>query len=313
MTILAPLLRSSVQTWECDDMGHMNVQFYVAKANEGLDVLAHHLGFGPTQARTPGNGAGTAGAILLPREHHIRFHREQRPGAPLTLEGSVTGREGDTLKVYEELTNTASGVVAATINADVVLADAATRARLALPGVMDEAIDNMMTDVPPHGQARGLEMGPAVDAPALAQADDMGLVYTWQGVVKPAQCDMHGFMLQQHFMGLVSDSIPNLLSQTRGDDRSSDPNIGGAALEYRFVYRQWPRVGDILTLRSGLKHVGPKTYTWAHWMFDVETGKAVATAEAVAVTLDLVARRAIGIPDAMRAHLESKLVPGIGA
>ncbi len=26
------LARSSVQTWECDQMGHMNVQFYVEKA-----------------------------------------------------------------------------------------------------------------------------------------------------------------------------------------------------------------------------------------------------------------------------------------
>ncbi|WP_422021517.1 hypothetical protein [Pyruvatibacter mobilis] len=44
-----------------------------------------------------------------------------------------------------------------------------------------------------------------------------------------------------------------------------------------------------------------------------ETGEAVATAEAVAVTLDLVARKAIPIPDAMRTHLESQLVEGIGA
>jgi len=306
MTSLVPLLRSSVQTWECDDMGHMNVQFYVAKANEGLTVLAHHMGFGPTQARA-------AHAVLLPREHHIRFHREQRPGAPLTLEGGITGRDGDVLKVYEELTNSASGTVAATINADVILADAETRQPMALPGVMDEAIANMMTDVPQHGQPRGLTMGPPVGTPTLAQAEEMGLVYTWQGVVKPSQCTPQGFMSQQHFMGLVSDSIPNLLSQTRGDDRSNDPNIGGAALEYRFVYRSWPRERDILTLRSGLKQVGPKTYTWAHWMFDLETGKAVATAEAVAVTLDLVARKAIGIPDAMRAHLESQLVEGIGA
>lgn len=306
MTKLVPLLRTSVQTWECDDMGHMNVQFYVAKAGEGLSVLGHHLGYGPSAARQDAT-------VLLPREHHIRFHREQHPGAALNLAGAVTGREGDTLKVYEELTNTASGVVAATINADVVLADAQTREQKPLPAAMAEGIEAHTIDMPAHGMARGLELGDPVAEPTLQQADDMGMVYTWQGVVKPNQCDADGYMTHQHFMGMVSDSIPNLLSQTRGDDRSNDPNIGGAALEYRFVYRSWPRSGDVLTLRSGLKHVGPKTYTWAHWMFDLETGKAVATAEAVAVTLDLVARKAIGIPDAMRAHLESQLVAGIGA
>lgn len=306
MTNLVPLLRTSVQTWECDDMGHMNVQFYVAKAGEGLDVLAHEMGYGP-RARRADN------TVLLPREHHIRFHREQRPGAPLTLEGGVLGRDGDTLSLYEELTNTASGAVAATVKADVILADAEIRAPKALPPVFDEAVANMTTELPEHGRARGLDLGPPVATPTLQQADDMGLVYTWQGVVKPEQCDAHGFMTHRHYMGIVSDSIPNLLSQTRGDDRSSDPNIGGAALEYRFVYRSWPKRGDILTLRSGLKHVGPKTYIWAHWLFDLATGDAVATAEAVAVTLDLVARKAIPIPDAMRTHLESQLVEGIGA
>lgn len=306
MSQLKPLLRTSVQTWECDDMGHMNVQFYVAKANEGLPVLALHLGHGPGEARD-------TGAALLPVEHHIRFHREQRPGAPLTLEGGVTGREADRLQVYQELTNTASGAVAATVNASVVFADLQTRAPLPLPDALAAAADAQVMPVPEHGRARGLVMGDPVPEPTLAGAEAKGMVYTWQGTVMRAMCDGHGFMTQQHFMGLVSDSIPNLLSQTRGDDRSANPDIGGAALEYRFVYRRWPRAGDILTLRSGLKQVGPKTYTWAHWMFDLETGKAVATAEAVAITLDLKARKAIAIPDAMRAHLESRVVEGIGA
>ena len=34
------------------------------------------------------------------------------------------------------------------------------------------------------------------------------------------------------------------------------------------------------TVRSGLKAVGSKTTTWAHWLFDGESGAAVAAAEA---------------------------------
>jgi len=304
MTNLVPLLRSSVQTWECDDMGHMNVQFYVAKATQGLAVLGYHLGHGPAAAQR-------AQTVLVPVAHHIRFHREQRPGAPLTLEGGISSRSGDRLTVYEELTNTASGAVAATITADVILADAATRTPRALPTAMATTADNMTSAIPAHGLPRGLEMGPPVEAPTLAYAEEKGLVYTWQGRVEAIHCDAAGFMAHQHVMGFISDAIPNLLAQTRGDDRSHDPDLGGAALEYRLIYRSWPRCGDILTLRSGLKQVGAKTYIWAHWMFDLETGQAVATAEAVAVSLDLRARKAIAIPDALRAHLESMLIPGI--
>ena len=33
--------RGGVNTWECDEMGHLNVRFYVARAMEGL-VTADH-------------------------------------------------------------------------------------------------------------------------------------------------------------------------------------------------------------------------------------------------------------------------------
>ena len=36
--------RGGVNTWECDEMGHMNVRFYVVKAVEGLASLAALVG-----------------------------------------------------------------------------------------------------------------------------------------------------------------------------------------------------------------------------------------------------------------------------
>ena len=39
--------RGGVNTWECDEMGHMNVRFYVTKAEEGLGVFASALGLTP--------------------------------------------------------------------------------------------------------------------------------------------------------------------------------------------------------------------------------------------------------------------------
>ena len=48
--------RGGVNTWECDEMGHMNVRFYVANAMEGLVGLAAALGMPEafkTNARPP--------------------------------------------------------------------------------------------------------------------------------------------------------------------------------------------------------------------------------------------------------------------
>ena len=113
------------------------------------------------------------------------------------------------------------------------------------------------------------------------------------------------------FMGRVSDAIPNLLALTQRADRSADGKVGGAALEYRLVYHAMPREGDVLALRSGVKAMGGKTFTWVHWLIDVDTGRAVMTTEAVAVSFDLVARKAIDIDPALRQMMEPFLVPDL--
>ena len=36
------LWKGSANTWDCDEMGHMNVRIYLEKAFEGLGTLAAH-------------------------------------------------------------------------------------------------------------------------------------------------------------------------------------------------------------------------------------------------------------------------------
>lgn len=305
MAQMIDVARSSVQTWQSDQMGHMNVQFYMEHATQGLAALGVHLGLGP-------RFIDAERARLVARDHHVRFLREQRPGAPFTIRAGVLEVRDFGLRVYEEMWNTVSGEVAATFSADVELLDADSHELKPLPAKTKAAAKALTVDLPQHGAPRGLALYEPRTAPTLEEAEKMNLVFTWQGEVQPEQCDAQGFLITRHFMGIVSDSIPNLLGQTRGDDRSKNSRVGGAALEYRFHYRRYPRVGDVLTLRSGLKEVGPKTYVWGHWLFDLESGQSIATAEAVAIALDLETRKAIPIPDDLRERLDALVVPGLG-
>ena len=74
--------RGSVAAWECDGMGHLNVGFYVAKSMQALGGMAAELAM-------PGAFAPAAEATLMVREQHIRFLREARPGAPLSITARV--------------------------------------------------------------------------------------------------------------------------------------------------------------------------------------------------------------------------------
>ena len=297
--------RGSVQAWECDQMGHLNVQFYVDKAVQGLHSLALRLGFPPRDLRERGL------ALVLDRQH-LRFHREQRPGAPFYLQAATVSASAGDWTVFEEMRAAASGEVAATFVSDCRFVDARSREPAGLPGGFAERAIASRAEVPEHARPRGLDPHPPRPRPRLDEADALGLFATYEAGVDDAQCDAAGFMTPRHYMGAVADSIPNLLLHLTGVDRSESGRIGGAALEYRFVYHAVPRAGDVLVLRSGLVRVAAKTYTICHWLFDLGSRLAVATAEAVAVAMDLETRRAIEIPDDLRARLESRIVPGLG-
>ena len=284
-------------------MGHMNVQFYVAKADEGMAALALALGLGHRVQQENG-------AALVAREHHIRFHRELRPGAPFALRGGVLRALTEGVELYEEMSNIAGGELSATFFTRAEWCDQTTRGGLPLPVAAIAKAAAISIDLPLHGAPRGLEMMPPRPAPILNDAERLGMVTTYRGAVLSEHCDRAGFMTPRHYMGRVSDAIPNLIAQTDGTDRSTS-STGGAALEYRFVYREPAREGDVLVLKSGLKSVGAKTYVWCHWLFDAESGSSVATAEAVAIALDLTTRKAIDIPPAMRTGLEKLVIPGL--
>ena len=74
--------RGGVNTWECDEMGHMNVRFYVARMMEGLAELAHVAGL--EHAFRP-----NAPSTLAPRDQHIRFIKEAHAGKPWTMTACV--------------------------------------------------------------------------------------------------------------------------------------------------------------------------------------------------------------------------------
>ncbi|SDE55866.1 acyl-CoA thioester hydrolase [Belnapia rosea] len=294
----------SVQVGECDVMGHMNVRHYVSRALEALDWLGLELGLGPANAREHGAG-------LVPADQHIRFVRELPAGTPFSIHGGVVHRRGDTLRLYQEIRNVAAGAVAATIVTDAVLADTRTGApRPLLSGIAD-AVTPLAVVVPDYAAPRGLGFDPPREPLSLKHAVELGLSQTYKGTVQTTECNDNGLLRVDGVMARIWDGVPN--SPARDVRRRGQPSgkVGSAALEYRLVYHRPIRAGDLVTVRSGLKAVGSKTTTWAHWLFDGESGVTVAAAEAIGVSFDLTTRKAIGMDEEVRRALEELVVPGL--
>ena len=130
--------------------------------------------------------------------------------------------------------------------------------------------------------------------------------------ISSGDCDVFGRARIGFFIGRVSDGVPALATAFRGADAPPRAgNIGGAVLEYRIAYRAHPQAGDRFEIRSGLADVGARTQRIVHWMLDPATGEAWGSAEAVAVALDLDARKIVEIGDEDRVLLQQSVIAGL--
>jgi acyl-CoA thioester hydrolase len=299
--------RGSVNTWECDGMGHMNVRFYAVRALEGLVGLAAALGM--PRAFSP-----TAGATLLIREQHIRFLREAVAGTVLTLRGWVA-EMGETEARLVLVLCHPSGEPAASFQTVVSHVTPLEGRPFPWTDSIRVQAEALMAPIPDFAAARSIDLAPVESRASLEAADALGLAPLTTGAVLARDCDVFGRMSAEQFIGRVSDGIPGLVERTRRaiveamDDKPK--RVGGAVLEYRLVHLDWPRAGDRIAIRSGLVKVDGRTQRMIHWMLNPETGRPWGVSEAVAVTLDLDKRKIVPVPEAAQAVLNAAAVKGL--
>ena len=301
--------RGGVNTWDCDEMGHMNVRHYIVRAMEGLAGLAAELGL--PHAFTP-----YANATLLVKEHHVRFLREAHAGATLHMLGGVIEISDTEARLLQLLVHSATGELAATFQTTVVHATPREGEVFPWPKITRERAEALKVEIPEKARSRSITLDPFVPTVSLERAEALGLKRIGLGALSPTECDVFGRMRAEQFIGRVSDGIGSFIGPFRdvivahADHKPT--RFGGAVLEYRLAYLRWPRAGDRVELRSGLMGSDPRTMRMIHWMVDPATGLPWGTSEAVAITFDLDARKAVPITPAAQEGLRAFSIEGLG-
>ena len=298
-----------VNTWECDEMGHLNVRFWGAKGLEALAGLARQLGM-------PDAFQAQAGSTLVIAEQHIRFLREARAGTWLFATGGVVeiGENDARLMIVLHHSN---GDPAVTFQMLVRHVTADDLRAFPWPGRVRSAALALMTPVPDFAAPRGLILMPVLQTEAsLPRADTLGLMRIGMGTVPSQEVDVFGRFRAEMFLGRVSDGISRFFGEDRAGPElamgEAPKRIGGAVLEYRILHHAWPRAGDHVEIRSGLAESTPRIRRGIHWMLDPVSGKPWITSEAVAVNFDLDARKVIDINPAAQATYQARVVAGLG-
>lgn len=296
--------RGGVATWECDAMGHLNVAFYVAKSMEGLASLAAELGmagaFGPTAPST-----------LIVREQHIRFLREARPNAPLSMTGGVVSLGESDARILL-LMRHATGELAASFNTVVTHATSDEVRAFPWSARFRERAKALMVDIPAEAAARSISLEPVETQATLERAIALGMPRTGLRVLGVGDCDAFGRMRPETMMHRLSDGVPHVFAGLRQAQAPGAMRIGGAVLEYRLIHHAWPKAGDRMELRSGVAGGDRRIRRLIHWLLDPDSGRPWGSAEAIAISLDLEARKIISLSDEDVARTEAVAIKGLG-
>jgi len=289
--------RGSVNMADCDQWGHMNVQFYLARASDAQAHLAARLGLGPARLRRER-------LALRPLADRTLFKRELRGGDIHAIRSGIRAVHDDgTIDIASRMTNLGSGVESAAFE---------TRLRLVGAG---EAAQPWPADVLAAARARAGEL-PEMPAPAsMAAVLPPGpppldrLLLTYRGSIEPWDCDADGVAPPRAHIARFNDAITHLFRAMQLDRKALlAAGTGSAALDYDIAYHRALRAGTAVEVRSGVLAAGEKLYHIVHHVVDSNDSSLYTTIVVAALFFDLKQRKSVPMPPAIRAAAERLIV-----
>ena len=274
---LIPTFSTAVNTWQCDENDHLNVQFYTEFGHEASVHLLASLGLGPRAQRA-------AGITLDAAWDHVRYLREFREVDPVEVLSAPVEVGERHLTAYHEIRNASDGTVAATMRRQI----ASDRP---WPDPFRARAEAASMALPANAQPRSVGTLALPDL-TLADAARTGLVDIGRTVITPAECDERGAFLPHHLFGRYSDGAPFLWNHL-GFDRTAmqERGEGSVVVEMLNHYRRPLQAGELLVVMSGLASFTDKALVFTHFLFEAETGTLAACAEAIGMKFDQKVRK----------------------
>jgi acyl-CoA thioester hydrolase len=266
-----------VNTWQCDENDHLNVQYYTEFGHEASAHLLHRLGLGPRAQRM-------AGLALRVRDDHIRYLREFRAVDSVEVRSAPIEISERGIALYHEVRNSTDGIVASTIRRRI-------ESDAPWPAAFRESVARAAITLPANGRPRSVGTF-ALPELTLADAPKVGLIDIGRTVVKPAECDERGEFLPRHQFGRYSDGAPFLWNHL-GFDRMAmqERGEGSVVVEMLSYYRRALKAGDLVVVMSGLADFSDKVLKFTHFLFEAESGTLAGCAEAVGMKFDQKVRK----------------------
>lgn len=305
---LVETYRGEALAWEADELSHMNMRYYFARAAEARGIFCAKLNL---KNMYKAEGFST----LLPTRQHVKYHKELRPGQGIVVHTGIVELHADSMVLVHMITNPsqkkdAADVLSATIVETLQHVSRRTQSSFPWPSAMLAVAGDYQVELPSEALPRNVDLTEENEAPTMAQADILGLPTIGQGMFGMDECDAFGTVLPTCVIGRISNSVQHL-TNAWPDLEFAASDQSGALLEACGRHRHAPQAGDCYVIRSGLRSVNAYTRDLCHWVLDPLSGKCWTSFVGVACRFDLTTRKLVKVDDETLMEIRKGAVQGL--
>ncbi|MGJ8558636.1 MAG: thioesterase family protein [Litorimonas sp.] len=291
--------------WECDELGHLNMSYYLDKFEQARMGLFIRLGL--VEAFRP-----DAYSTVRSRDIYIKYLAEARPGAPLRVESALIALHDTTAEVGHVMYHR-DGRMAATLREIVEHVYIPEDKKFSWPSRVKREAASHTDQLPAPARARNLSLDWDMLRPTASELEDLGATDIGGGVFMPADTMPAGHV---PFSKIFRRITTTLGWYSGGWPEFSDPDYianGGSAvvLEIRVHMPTLIRAGDLYHMRPAIVDANPYTRLIMHNILNTVTGDCVVAGYAAAGLFDLNARKLTKATDAQISTLMQAGIPSL--
>ena len=277
-------LLSFVNTWECDENDHLNVQFYFSKFEEADRQFRMLTGF-------------SEALVGARRVRHVRYHAELVAASLITVKSYVAFDGPHMLSVVHEMIEGSTGEICATaIDGYTPNPSSAKQLRARFKDVEE----NISKPAVP----RGISPSPFSGKPTIDDLLKGGALTTGRSTVLPRHLNSEQKAEDAFALACFSDAAAHVWERTPMNTAWLDENeYGRVALEQKLSWISPLKLGDMVQIISTLTSVQENTFTIRHHLFEARTKRLAAVCDQVSISMDLNSRKTVPMTEDFRSAL----------
>ncbi|MCG6857533.1 MAG: thioesterase family protein [Salaquimonas sp.] len=274
--------RGFVNTWDCDENAHMNVQFYFRAFQQASEIFA---------LAVSGTNPGARTAIL----RHVRYHRELHVARSTIIHSAILGEGEAAGSVVHLMRDADSGELAATA--------------LDQPGYRIDGVPVCGLNEAAPALPRGVGYGPTQPVDTRTLIKQGRALISSRTVARIGESGPDGDILSNALISRLTDAAAHVWNFAGiTTEWLTGTMHGRVAVETKLTRLRRIEPGTGLALVSWIETMEENTFLMRHQLEEMTSGEPVAASELRCLVMNLETRRAVPIPQFARDNFAARQI-----